>query len=296
MVVGEVLYDRFPDGDRLGGAPFNVAWHLTGLGLDPLFVSRIGNDPAGDQIRSAMAGHGMDTSGLQTDPSLPTGIVQIELDGAGGHEFTILPDQAYDQIDRAALANLLGGTPPSLICFGTLALRAAGSRAAILNTVTHCPGTRFLDVNLRKECWTVDTVSAALTHASVAKLNDEELATLGSLFGLRGREPKQASALRDRFGLEAVCVTRGAGGALWVDANGALEAGIPDTVEVVDTVGAGDAFSSVLIMGLARGWLPEDTLRRATRLAAVVCGMRGACPDDPGFYRIWREKWMGTPA
>jgi len=293
-VLGEVLFDCFPDGPRLGGAPFNVAWHLAGFGLAPAFVSRIGADPLGADIRRAMAAHGMHLATLQEDPKHPTGQVRVTLDGKGGHAFEILPDQAYDHIEAEPVLAHLARRPPELVCYGTLCLRAPASRAAILAAVAACPGVRLLDVNLRPDCWTDETLGLALEAATVAKLNEYELNVLTRRLladaAAGPEEAARAEALRRTFDLDAVCVTRGAEGVLWCDAAGRREAPAPPA-QIVDTVGAGDAFTAVLITGLLEGWAPDATLARAAAFAAEICGMRGACPEDPAFYARVRAGW-----
>jgi fructokinase len=294
-VLGEVLFDRFPDGPRLGGAPFNVAWHLAGFGLAPDFVSRIGADDLGAEIRRAMAGHGMALGLVQEDRDHPTGQVKVTLDGRGGHAFEILADQAYDHIDAAPVLAHLRARPPAVACFGTLALRAETSRDAILTALAACPGTRFLDVNLRPGCWTDATVRAALEAATVAKVNDDELIVLAERFAPAVSLEGRAEALREKSDLDAVCVTRGPEGALWWGRNASavgtvVQVGTPPT-NVVDTVGAGDAFSSVTILGLLSGWPPERFLDRAAAFASAICGLRGACPESPAFYGPFRKEW-----
>jgi fructokinase len=290
MVIGEVLFDAFPDGDRLGGAPFNFAWHLHGLGAAPRFVSRIGDDARGDQIRAAMAGHGMNLDGLQCDASHPTGTVQVRLDGSGGHRFEILPDQAYDHLDPQAVASLAATQPADLLYFGTLATRSPASRRAIFAATAAAPRVRFLDVNLRPACWSQDTLTACLTAATVAKLNDAELDVLRDLYALPAGEAAAAQTLRKRFDLTAVILTRGADGAVWLDDAGSTEAATPQ-VAVVDTVGAGDGFAAVAATGLLHSWPPATTLERAVTFAARICGQRGACPADPVFYSGFRREW-----
>lgn len=294
LVLGEVLFDCFPDGPRLGGAPFNVAWHLTGLGARPRFVSRVGTDPLADEIRAAMDRHGMDTAGLQTDSDHPTGQVRIDLDGKGGHDFEILKNQAYDHIDTGQVKTQLADFPPDLVYFGTLAMRD-GSREAITAAVTGCKGVRFLDVNLRVGCWSGESLTHALALADVVKLNDEELAVLSDMYGFTGSPEAQTAALRVRFALSGVCVTRGVDGAMWHTENGTLTVDVPPADVVVDTVGAGDGFAAMLIFGLLAG-VPEnvsmsDVLDRAARFAAAICGMRGACPEDAAFYEPHARPW-----
>jgi fructokinase len=290
VVIGEVLFDAFPDGDRLGGAPFNFAWHLHGLGLNPTFVSRVGDDTRGEEIRAAMARHGMTLEGLQTDPTHPTGTVRVTLDGRGGHRFEILRDQAYDHLDPGAVASVAGAAPADLLYFGTLATRSPASREAILTAAADAPAIRFLDVNLRPECWREATLTDCLTAATVAKLNDDELEVLRGLYGLPTGEGDAAQALRERFDLAALIVTRGAEGAAWIDDTGTAETETP-MVEVVDTVGAGDGFAAVAAVGLLHGWPPATTLGRAVTFAARICGQRGACPEDPAFYADPRHDW-----
>lgn len=288
VVAGEVLFDAFPDGDRLGGAPFNFAYHLHGLGLSPLLLSRVGEDARGRRIRGAMAAAGLAAEGVQPDPDHPTGWVTVALDGAGGHQFTIHRDVAYDHLDLGEVEAAMAAAPVDLFYFGTLACRAPASRTAILAAAAATPGRRFLDVNLRPDCWEIDQVRACLRHATVVKLNDEEVATLAPLLSLPEGEAAAVEALRDRFALEAVILTRGDRGAAWYGASGWDTCATPE-VAVVDTVGAGDAFAAVSALGLLRGWPPALCLERAAALAAAVCTVRGACPEEAEFYAPFRD-------
>jgi len=79
VIFGEVLFDCFPDGNSvLGGAPFNVAWHLQAFGMSPMMISSVGDDELGNKVKSAMQDWSMRTTGLQLDPVHPTGSVDIE--------------------------------------------------------------------------------------------------------------------------------------------------------------------------------------------------------------------------
>lgn len=208
--IGEALFDVFPDGERLGGAPFNVAWHLRGLGWAPVLVSRVGTDVRGEQMRLVMRRHGMSLDGLQRDPTHPTGVVNVTLDDdSGGHQFEILPDQAYDYVDARVVATLTDAAPVDLWYFGTLATRRCDSLTTHLAAVHNGPGIRLLDVNLRPACWNEATVTACLAAATVAKVNDDELAVLRDLYELPGDEAGAARALRARFDLDALILTRG---------------------------------------------------------------------------------------
>lgn len=286
VIYGEVLFDTFPDGrEVLGGAPFNVARHLQGFGLNPLFISRVGDDQRGVQVRSAMQEWGMDTAGLQQDPSHPTGTVQIAMQGTE-HTFDILPQQAYDHIDAAQALPLVRPEETALLYFGSLIEREPVSRNT-LEQLRHSPIPLFSDINLRAPWWSVEAVAELLQGVNWVKLNDEELAALGYEGDLVGA----AERMREQYGFELLVVTRGEDGALFVTEDNVLQ-GEPVRVEtLVDTVGAGDAFSSVVLLGLIQGWPIRDTLQRALAFAAHLCEVRGAVLPDKSYYESCLSQW-----
>jgi len=285
VVFGEVLFDTFPDGTAvLGGAPFNAAWHLHGFGANPLFISRIGDDAHGREVVAAMEAWGMSTAGLQHDLEHPTGTVRIALVGAGGHTFDILPDQAYDHIDPAAARHALPADA-GVLYHGSLIRRAGSAKALDGLRATGLP--MFVDVNLRVPWWQTEAVNAMLDGVRWVKLNDDELFELGG----EGDVETTAEAFRLAHGIELLVVTRGAEGALLVGDEG-REAGVPVAVEdIVDTVGAGDAFAAVTLLGLLNGWAPATVLERALAFAADICRIRGATVADPDLYRRHLDRW-----
>ncbi|MES9898059.1 MAG: carbohydrate kinase [Sedimenticola sp.] len=284
-VFGEVLFDIFPGGERvLGGAPFNVAWHLQAFAAAPLFISRVGDDPMGHEIHQTMLSWGMSTEGLQFDPIHPTGEVDITLT-AGEPSYEILPDRAYDYIHGEAVPPVT----PQLLYHGSLALRNRESLQAlsVLQTTDEC--SVFLDVNLRPPWWQRKEVLEMLTHAHWVKLNEHELTQLA---GEKGGIEERARQFRQEYALEGLVVTRGDKGAFAMDGGEQFAAITPSpAVEVIDTVGAGDAFTSVLILGLHHGWPLQQTLERAQKFASQLVGRRGATVDDPEFYRMFAEQW-----
>lgn len=286
VIFGEVLFDRFPDeSEVLGGAPFNVARHLQGFELEPLLISRVGNDLRGEQVRAAMDEWGMDTAGLQSDPHHPTGSVRIAMEGAQ-HTFDILPQQAYDYIDADLALPLLQQTPVSLLYFGSLINRESVSRST-LQQIRALPVPLFSDVNLRAPWWHPERVAGLLHGVNWVKLNDEEIAALG----YPGDLESAARRMRDEFALQLLVVTRGSAGALFVTAEEVLH-GAPVAVhQLVDTVGAGDAFSSVVLLGMLQHWPLEKTLGRALEFAAQLCAVRGAVLTDNLFYQTCLAKW-----
>lgn len=286
LVFGEALFDCFPDGaEVLGGAPFNVAWHLAAFGLNPVFLSRVGEDALGERIDAAMREQGMTTLGLQRDPEHATGTVQVSLaDGEPSYE--IVPDRAYDHIDASALPPLPEQT---LLYHGSLALRHSVSADALRMLRGRLSPSVFLDVNLRDPWWRKERLIELLEGANWVKLNADELALLAP----DGDDVEaRAQRLLERYELKAVFATLGAEGAFAVDADGTLSRVAPaGAIQVVDAVGAGDGFASVLILGLIRGWPVQQTLDRAQAFASAIVGQRGATVRDPGFYAPFLNDW-----
>ena len=278
-IFGEVLFDGFPDGSEvLGGAPFNVAWHLQALGDQPKFVSSVGLDEQGDRIRAAMVAWGMSTSDLQDDDAHPTGRVRVEIRDGEPH-YEIEADAAYDFIDPSETPRAGAG---DLVYHGSLALRNAASREAFEACTADPACSIFVDVNLRPPWWRQAEVEAMLERARWAKMNEAELHALG--FGGETLDENMRH-FQERFRLEQLIVTRGREGATVSTATGEVCSRPPPAPErVVDSVGAGDSFSAAYLHGMRAGWPIERTLDVAQRLASMIIGIRGATPTDRSFY------------
>ena len=293
IAFGETLIDQFRDRNVLGGAPFNVSCHLGALGVHPVLVTRAGKDALGEQLQRAMSERGLDLLGLQSDPVRPTGRVKV-IETEAGHTFDILPEQAYDHI-HASMARMVGlSAHPDMVYFGTLSQRSDESRRALRDLLAAVDACAFLDVNLRDPWVEAGTVRWSLQQARVVKLNADELDRICELFSLTGSTPQaRAAVLLSGFDLERVVVTCGAQGAWTIDGAGhiASVAGTP-LPRVVDTVGAGDGFAAVFMLGMLRGWTPADTLVRADAFARALCQIRGAVPDSPRFYQPFVLDWQ----
>jgi fructokinase len=286
-IFGEVLFDHFPDGRRvLGGAPFNVAWHLQAFGEQPFFVSRVGADTEAASIRTAMQHWNLDTSGLQTDERLPTGRVQVSIHD-GEPAYDIVHPSAWDAIEPPA------ATPEiSLLYHGSLALRDDASRRAWRSLRDSRPGLVFVDVNLRPPWWRREQVLRDIDGAHWVKLNRSELDRLApGQTALRTR----AELLVGDMGLQGLLLTDGDRGAsVLTDAGDYFEARPARSLMVVDTVGAGDALASVMVLGLVRGWPLEVSLVRAQAFASALVGCRGATVQDRNFYTPFTDEWAAS--
>lgn len=290
-LFGEVLADIFPDRSVLGGAPFNVARHLQAFGLSPLLITRVGDDQLGRELVATMTRLGMTTEGVQQDSSHPTGQVIVHIE-EGGHRFEIPPDQAYDFINAQDAKKNVLSSAPSLIYFGSLAQRHDVSFNALNDILQTVNSLRILDINLREPWYTLQRIKQSFSHAEIVKMNEEELKTIADLLHLSGDNIHvQAMAMIKQFSWRQLLVTRGAQGAWLFGADGNKLTQQGEKTSMIDTVGAGDGFTAVFIAGTLRGWPAAVTLARANAFAAALCGVRGAIPDEPGFYDAFLEVW-----
>ncbi len=315
IIFGEVLFDCFPESQTvLGGAPFNVAWHLQGFGCCPLMVSSVGADARGDQVYETMRAWKMDVSAVQVSKRYATGQVAVQLDN-GQPSYDIVTDQAYDHIDAQAVSLAIKGLSPSMIYHGSLALRNEQSRKSLDAVLENTNAPIFLDLNLRAPWWERSLIDDVLHRATWVKLNDEELCEVtrrdkvngpkgdreGALgykvngpkgdregaLGCKVNDPGLQDYARELFAnceLERLIVTRGEQGAFVVSQEGIIE-GQPVLVDnIIDTVGAGDAFCAVMIAGILQGWSTQATLDRALAFASAICQQQGATAKNPALY------------
>lgn len=296
-VIGEALIDRFADADVIGGAPFNVARNLALLGAAPTLVTRIGADAPGATIAAEFERLRLDPRGLQRDAARATGIVTVHMHGTQ-HRFEIGADSAWDHLDADEAARVVRESAPAVICFGTLAQRGAVSRAAIHAALAASDAVPFLDLNLRDGPDNRALAEDSLTRARLVKVNDDELDRLIAWFVEPGRPAQRADAevLVKRFDLRCLAITRGAQGWACLDAQRGWLEGRAGPVTVRDTVGAGDAFSAVLVLGELSGWPLPTTLRRAAEFASAVCTIAGAVDPASGIYAAARSAWAAGDA
>ncbi len=275
--VGELLWDLLPSGPRAGGAPFNFAFHCSQLGHPATIVSRVGTDPDGHGLRSAVRGLGLSDAHVQDDPEHPTGTVVVSVGADGQPTYRITPEVAWDYLAWEAALELLAVSAEA-VCFGTLAQRQPVARETIRRLVQTARNALILyDVNLRQDGHDRACIETSLRLARWVKLNEDELVVLRDLLGLSGPPAQLLAELRERYGPELICLTRGAAGCVVQTADEQVAAP-GQKVEVVDTVGAGDAFTAGLLAAVLDGRDLGAAAAFANRLAARVAAAPGGTP------------------
>lgn len=280
--LGEVLWDMLPEGKQLGGAPANFAFHANEMGARGIVVSCLGDDPLGRELRELLQVNGLSVDAISEDQAHPTGTVSVTVSEGGQPDYTIHEDVAWDYIpfrnDYQALA-----AQADAVCFGTLASRNPHSRESIRRFLdATMPGClRVLDVNLRQSYYSREIIHDLLSRADVLKLNEDELPVITSLLNIAGSTKERMEELLHRYALQTIALTRGARGSVLLTP-GLLEVHHGLRIDtIVDTVGAGDSFTAVLVVGLLQKWSLEEINQRANQLAGFVCGHHGGMASHP---------------
>ncbi len=280
---GEILWDMIEGKPHIGGAPFNLAAHAVRCGLRAAAVSRVGNDPLGKSALAEMDRLDVDRRWTGVDPDRPTGTVTVTL-SAGQPSYTIHEGVAWDfiRLPAGSLA-ALAAQKPRAVCFGTLAQRGEVSRRTLGQVLDAFANAElFYDVNLRQSFWSGPRVEAGLGRATLVKVNGDEARVLGGLLFGGALEPGGfIRAVLDRYpGVRAVIVTLGAEGCV-VRRRGEGPVRCPGVkVKVVDTVGAGDAFSAAFLAAWLNGASATAAAEAGNRRGAWVASRPGAVPDE----------------
>ena len=287
--IGEVLFDCYQDEKVIGGAPFNFFYHIYKLTSSAEFISRIGNDEDGKSIINFFKKNNISIKYLQLDEKHSTGIVNIKVDKNGNPTFDIIPKCAYDFIDLNPKISKLIEYDTSLLYFGTLAQRSTVSRKTI-QSILGKNIKYFCDINLRANYYSKEILDDCFKKANVIKLNEDELKIVSGLF-LTGTFELQSSAeeLRRKFEIDLLSITLSEGGALLIDKFGVNEYKY-SIKKVLDTVGAGDAYSAILCLGYLNN-MPIDRINfLANKFAASICGIKGSIPHSDEIYVNFKEE------
>lgn len=280
--MGEVLWDVFPTGKKLGGAPANFAYNVSQFGLDGRVVSAIGDDALGDEILKSF--NNKSIKYLMPKVNYPTGTVQVNLDEEGVPCYEIKEDVAWDNIPFSdELKRLALNT--RAVCYGSLAQRDEVSRKTINAFLDAMPkGEDFLkifDVNLRQSFYTKEVLKSSFEKCNVLKINDEELVTVSRMFGYPGIDLQDKCwILIAKYNLKMLILTCGTNGS-YVFKPGKVSFQETPKVSVVDTVGAGDSFTAAFCSEYIKGKSIEEAHKFAVEVSAYVCTQSGAMVNFP---------------
>lgn len=280
--IGEVLWDVLPEGKKLGGAPANFACHVSRFGLNGLVISAVGKDKLGDEIINVFNQKRLEYQLEKTD--FPTGTVEVTLDNAGVPQYDIKENVAWDNIPfTEGIRQIASRTQAA--CFGSLAQRSQNSRRSINAFLDSMPDSedslKVFDINLRQNFYSEEIVRESLSKCNILKINDEELLIVKDLLSLRGRSQEElCNELMALGNLRMLILTCGTKGSMVFSQEGISVLGTP-TVQVADTVGAGDSFTAAFISSLIKGKTVREAHQTAVNVSAYVCTQQGAMPPLP---------------
>ena len=280
LVVGEVLWDLFPDSVRLGGAALNFAAHTTRLRHEPLLISAVGSDELGHEALRAITSLGLDTSFLQITERFKTGTASVQLGPCNQTSFVIQRPAAYDAVELSdSKIQQIINWQPDWFYYGTLFPSSPVGKDVLCRLLQALPRARRLyDLHLRAGSDSPDLVSELLRAANVVKLNEEELKFIHEFTGLPAETDGFCRAGIERYGWSAVCVTLGGKGCAMLAGGEYVEAG-GHRVDVADTVGAGDAFAAAFMHGISSNWPAAQIAEFSNRVGALVASAHGAIPN-----------------
>lgn len=277
VCFGEILWDRFKDEKRAGGAPMNVALHLHKQDVACGLISSVGDDEPGRELLEVIRSQGFKTDLIQVHSALPTGIVEVELDERQQATYTIVEPVAWDAI-IATEKGKKAVSEAEVFIYGSLACRNATSRSALLSLLPLAK-KRVLDLNLRAPHYTTPVLQELITSTDILKINEEELAYLGKVYHISAPDiDGLVHKLSTETDTSLICVTLGDKGAM-VLYEGAIYRHEGFKVEVADTVGAGDSFLATFISGLLNKLPIDKILQNACAVGAFVASKHGANPD-----------------
>ncbi len=280
--MGEALWDVLPEGKKLGGAPANFAYHVSQFGLNSRVVSAVGQDKLGTEILDNFREKRL--QGIIDTVPYPTGTVQVTLDNEGVPCYDIKEGVAWDNIPYTEELDQLARQTQA-VCFGSLAQRSIVSRETIARFLATMPDTpetlKIFDINLRQSFYTKEILCDSFSRCNVLKINDEELVTVSRLFGYPGIDLQDKCwILLAKYNLKMLILTCGVNGS-YVFTPGHVSFVETPTVQVADTVGAGDSFTAAFTAAIIRGRSVREAHQLAVDTSAYVCTQQGAMPVLP---------------
>lgn len=289
--IGEILWDVYPEYKKLGGAPFNFIYHIWKLYGNANFISKVGDDKTGKEMLKYLKARKFNCRYIYTDPIHPTGKVNVRLLDNKIPQFTISQESAWDYIELTDEIKKLVTQKTDLLYFGTLSQRNFITRS----TIEHLLNEKikyFCDLNLRHHFYNDQMISTAFRKANVIKTNEEELKIISQqLFNRVYKTQDTAKRLLDEYNLYLLCITLGSEGAYLYSQSDSDKTKFK-VKNVVDTLGAGDAYSAILCLGYLHGWEIGKINKLATQFAGELCMVEGALPDDDSFYDKYKKQFI----
>ena len=276
--IGEILWDLLPEGKQPGGAPGNFAYHAMQLGFESYAISAIGNDDLGDEIADFLESKNLKTILNRVD--FPTGVVEVTLNSGGVPSYNICENVAWDNIPFThEMENLAKET--NAVCFGTLAMRNSVSHKSINDFIDLVPASSYkiFDINLRQHYYTKELIENCLCKCNIFKINDDEIRVLMNIFSHETNEKSFCAHLIEKYNLNILILTKGENGSVIMTKNGEISEKPTPKVDVIDTVGAGDAFTAAFIGSIMNGGSIFEAHTKAVEVSAFVCSRKGAMPD-----------------
>ncbi len=286
---GEILFDIYANSKSLGGAPLNFIYHINKLTGSGTIISRVGKDQLGKEATNFLISKGLLTKAIQLDNEHKTGAANITLDEKGVPTFIIEQNRAYDfiNINEDEAVEILKDI--DCLYFGTLAQRNDVSRNS-LRLLFNKPIKYFCDINIRQKFYTKEILEDCLSAADIVKLNLDELKLMDELFmGGEFDVHNGSKKLMEKFNIEMLAVTKGTEGSSLFRGD-ETDSNKPEQGSVVDTVGAGDAFASILCLGYLNNWELKKINKLANEFAGKICMIEGALPKDDKIYIRFRQE------
>ena len=291
LVIGEILFDLFANSKKLGGAPFNFAFHLKKLGFPVRFVSRVGKDALGREVLDFLKQHQFDLSDIQIDPDHYTGTVNVTMSHES-HTFTITPDTAWAHLAFDRGISTLLRQSCDLLYFGSLIQHSKKGISLIQKVMGQKQSgtTVFCDLNLRPGFYGPEVIKAVLRASDILKLSQEEWLEISDIRISETLNKETMDSFMTAHDLKSIILTMGSLGSQWITREKNYHCTPFPLENVVDTVGAGDAYAAIS----AAGWLkklPVDTIMGlASEFAGYICGIEGALPEDESIHNDFRQR------
>lgn len=276
VCFGEVLWDIFPDGKKIGGAPLNVALRLSSLNNNTAIISSVGDDELGRRLINKLKDTNINLEGIQTNVNYKTGEVVVSLDKSGSATYIFKQPCAWDFIEHTNRLQKITEEAEVFI-YGSLASRMQTTYATLLKLIS-VASFKVFDVNLRKPYYNMECIIELMKYADLIKFNEEELTEICDYYNFKSDSIDALCAhISNQTNTKHICVTLGDKGALYYKDDKVFR-NYGYKVKVKDTVGAGDSFLAFFVHGIINKLNEQDILNRSCAIGALVASKNGANP------------------